>query len=110
MIPLSFGDIALLNHLLEERGTRYQVRWKDSFTACLEPPGECCFTPELQREALGLVERFYREKGLELQREALGLVERFYREKGLAVVFSPDKLFFSVKRLEGPGKPGCPAE
>ena len=25
MIPLSFGDIALLNHLLEERGTRYQV-------------------------------------------------------------------------------------
>ena len=30
MIPLSFGDIALLNHLLEERGTRYQVRWKDS--------------------------------------------------------------------------------
>ena len=22
MIPLSFGDIALLNHLLEERGTR----------------------------------------------------------------------------------------
>ena len=78
MIPLSFGDIALLNHLLEERGTRYQVRWKDSFTACLEPPGECCFTPELQREALGLV-------------------ERFYREKGLAVVFSPDKLFFSVK-------------
>ena len=40
MIPLSFGDIALLNHLLEERGTRYQVRWKDSFTACLEPPGE----------------------------------------------------------------------
>ena len=48
MIPLSFGDIALLNHLLEERGTRYQVRWKDCFTACLEPPGECCFTPELQ--------------------------------------------------------------
>ena len=46
----------------------------------------------------------------ELQREALGLVERFYREKGLAVVFSPDKLFFSVKGLEGPGKPGCPAE
>ena len=91
MIPLSFGDIALLNHLLEERGTRYQVRWKDSFNACLEPPGECCFTPELQREALGLV-------------------ERFYREKGLAVVFSPDKLFFSVKGLEGPGKPGCPAE
>lgn len=44
MIPLSFGDIALLNHLLEEWGTRYQVRWKDSFTACLEPPGECCFT------------------------------------------------------------------
>ena len=80
MIPLSFGDIALLNHLLEERGTRYQVRWKDCFTACLEPPGECCFTPELQREALGLVERFYRE------------------------------LFFSVKGLEGPGKPGCPAE
>lgn len=32
MIPLSFGDIALLNHLLEERGTRYQVRWKDCFT------------------------------------------------------------------------------
>lgn len=91
MIPLSFGDIALLNHLLEERGTRYQVRWKDSFTACLEPPGKFCFTPELQREALGLV-------------------ERFYREKGLAVVFSPDKLFFSVKGLEGPGKPGCPAE
>lgn len=53
MIPLSFGDIALLNHLLEEWGTRYQVRWKDSFTACLEPPGECCFTPELQRKALG---------------------------------------------------------
>ena len=75
MIPLSFGDIALLNHLLEEWGTRYQVRWKDCFTACLEPPEECCFTPELQREALGLV-------------------ERFYREKGLAVVFSPDKLFF----------------
>ena len=91
MIPLSFGDIALLNHLLEERGTRYQVRWKDCFTACLEPPGKFCFTPELQREALGLV-------------------ERFYREKGLAVVFSPDKLFFSVKELEGPGKPGCPTE
>ena len=49
MIPLSFGDIALLNHLLEERGTRYQVRWKDCFTACLEPPGECCFTPEIGR-------------------------------------------------------------
>lgn len=39
MIPLSFGDIALLNHLLEERGTRYQVRWKDCFNACLEPRG-----------------------------------------------------------------------
>lgn len=83
MIPPSFGDIALLNHLLEEWGTRYQVRWKDCFTACLEPPGECCFTPELQREALGLV-------------------ERFYREKGLAVVFSPDKLFFFGKEAGRP--------
>ena len=72
MESLDFGDLAALNHLLAEKGTRYHIAYKNHRTACLT-------------EAL--------------TQTALDTIRRYYRKKGLAVRFSEDGLYFSLEKL-----------
>ena len=80
MESLDFGDLAALNHLLAEKGTRYHIAYKNHRTACLEPPGACCLTEAMTQTALDTI-------------------RRYYRERGLAVRFSEDGLYFSLEKL-----------
>ncbi|MGN8968296.1 RDAC family protein [Intestinimonas sp. HCP28S3_D6] len=74
-MDIDYQDLILLNNQLREEGIRYHVTYKDHTTACLEPPGACCCTPE-QKEG------------------ALRVICDYYRRKGIRVTFSGDDLYF----------------
>lgn len=60
---ISFADIALLNAQLKESGTRYRLLYQNEETAGIEPPGECCLTPERTQQARDCIERYFGAKG-----------------------------------------------
>lgn len=76
-MDIDYQDLVLLNARLQSENLRYRVSYKDSSTACLEPPGPCCCTPERQEGTL----------------RAIG---DYYRSKGVQVTFSEDGLYFTL--------------
>lgn len=67
MVNIDYGDLVRLNRLLWEKGTGYHLAFRDSTTACLEPPGSCCLTPKKTQDALGCIQAYYQDKGLEVR-------------------------------------------
>ena len=76
-MDIDYQDLVLLNARLQRENLRYRVSYKDNTTACLEPPGPCCYTPE-------------RLEG------TLDTIRGYYREKGVQVTFSEDGLYFTL--------------
>ena len=64
MANIEFGDLIQLNHLLKVKNTRYPLAYKDGTTACIEPPGACCLTPAMTRDAFSCIRDFYGERGM----------------------------------------------
>ena len=81
IMEIQYKDIVLLNGELKKRNLRYHVRYKNSGTACIEPPGECCMTEELTKQAYDCIVQYFRSKGLD-------------------VIFSDDRYYFSVCKYE----------
>lgn len=48
-MEIEYADIVRINAELKRKNTRYQVRYKDKDTACIEAPGECCIMPVRHR-------------------------------------------------------------
>ena len=63
MMTIAYQDIVLLNAALRARNLRYRVSWQDASTACVEPPGECCLTDELKRQAYACIEQWFAARG-----------------------------------------------
>lgn len=78
MMTIAYQDIVLLNTALRARNLRYRVSWQDASTACVEPPGECCLTDELKRQAYDCI-------------------EQWFAARGARVVWSVDGLYFSLE-------------
>lgn len=76
-VEIDYQDLILLNTRLREEDIRYRVTYKNTTTACLEPPGACCCTPERQAGA-------YR------------VIRDYYQSKGVQVTFSEDGLYFTL--------------
>lgn len=79
-VEIDYQDLILLNTRLREENIRYRVSYKNPTTACLEPPGACCCTPERQEGA-------YR------------LIHDYYLSKGIQVTFSEDGLYFILSEM-----------
>ena len=90
-MEIQYADLVLLNGELKERGNRYRVGYKGEDVACLLPPGECCWTGEMEEDALNRIRAHYQAKG-----------ER--------VTFSEDRLYFRVQKGEGDFSPSCSNE
>lgn len=78
-MQISYQDLIYINAGLRAHHIRYRVRYKNETTACLEPPGECCCTPEQRRSAVELIREYYQGRGVQ-------------------VAFSEDRLYFTLKR------------
>ena len=65
-VDIDYQDLILLNTQLREEDIRYRVTYKDHTTACLEPPGACCCTPEQKEGALRVIRDYYRHKGIQV--------------------------------------------
>ena len=83
-MDIDYQDLVLLNTRLREEDIRYRVTYKNPSTACLEPPGACCCTPERQEGA-------YR------------VIRDYYQSKGIQVTFSQDGLYFILPKIPGEG-------
>lgn len=79
-VDIDYQDLVLLNTRLREEDIRYRVTYKNPTTACLEPPGACCCTPERQEGA-------YR------------VIRDYYQSKGIQVTFSQDGLYFILYEI-----------
>ena len=77
-MEILYQDLININGSFQQQDIRYHVRYKNESTACLEPPGACCCTPELQKRAFQLIEDYYHSRGMQ-------------------VIFSDDCLHFSLK-------------
>ena len=62
-MDIDYQDLVLLNTRLREEDIRYRVTYKNPTTACLEPPGACCCTPERQEGAYRVIRDYYQSKG-----------------------------------------------
>ena len=79
-MTIDYQDLILINAVLQEKGLRYRVSYKNNSVACINPPGECCQTPE--------------QSQLTLQ-----VIEGYYQKKNIHVVFSEYSLFFSLQAM-----------
>lgn len=78
-MDIQYQDLIEINASLRQHHIRYRVRYKNESTACLEPPGACCCTPEQQRGAFRLIGEYYHSRGIQ-------------------VIFSEDSLYFSLRQ------------
>lgn len=85
-MEIQYQDLILLNAALQEKGLRCHVRYKNNQIACIEFPGECCFTEELKTGVLACI-------------------EEFYRQKKMRVTFSEDALYFQVEEVTSMNPP-----
>ena len=64
---IEYADIVQINAELKEKNTRYQVRYKDKNTACIEAPGEYCITEERKRQTLECIREYYKRKHISVK-------------------------------------------
>ncbi len=63
-MKIEYADLVLLNAELKKKNTRYHVSYKNEYTACIEPPGECCMTDELKQNALNCIKEYYKKQNI----------------------------------------------
>ena len=61
---LEFGGLLPRNDRLKVKNTRSPLAYKDGTSACIEPPGACCLTPAMTRDAFSCIRDFYGERGM----------------------------------------------
>ena len=60
-------EIEQVHAELKEKNTRYQVRYNDKNTACIEAPGEYCITEERKRQTLECIREYYKRKHISVK-------------------------------------------
>lgn len=80
---IPYADVVLLNGEMRKKKLRYRLSLKDRTTGCIEPPGECCLTPQMTEEAFRCIEECFKKRGMQ-------------------AVFSEDRLYFFLRPMEKP--------
>lgn len=58
-MKINYEDLVRINAELKKKNNRFHLSYRDESTACVEPPGECCRTEQMETSCLAL----HRENG-----------------------------------------------
>lgn len=72
-VKINYEDLVRINAELKKKNNRFHLSYRDESTACVEPPGECCRTEQMETEARQCIEEYYRVKNIFVQFSEDGL-------------------------------------